>query len=406
VRPAVSQTLSTIELLPSLTAYVSLVPGPSGTFYGVTADGNLGFCNFGCGKVFQLTPTTGGWTQTTLHVFTGADGIWPAAGLLLDQSGNLFGTTYYGGTSQACLGLGCGVVFELSPDSDGHWTETTLYSFSGGVDGQSPTSIVLGPSGSLLGTTVFGGASTNCGTNGCGVLYQVLKGSNGQWQERVLSSFVGGVSGQNPVGIVENSSGVIYGAASGGVVEDACAGNYCGTLFRFTQTSGVWKETVLHTFHGNDGANPNGSLTIDSSGHIFGTTQWGGNVCRAPGCGVVFELALTNGAWKESVLHFFANGTDGQYPSGGLVFDAKGNLYGGTSNGGAVTGCNPFESGYCGQIFRLSPGSTGWHVSALYPTPAFYVPVGDLVFDSSGNLFGASCDEYYFLGGNIFTIAK
>src|SRR5208283_5451809 len=107
--------------------------------------------------------------------------------------------------------------------------------------------------------------------------------------------------------------------------------------FEVVQSGTTWKRAVIHTFHGSDGANVNGSLTLDKAGHIYGTPQWGGSGCAAaPGCGVVFELASAKGSWKEIVLHSFTNGSDGEYPSDGLVFDAKGNIYGGTSNGGEV----------------------------------------------------------------------
>jgi hypothetical protein len=405
--PAASQNLTTIELLPSLTTYVNLIPGPSGSFYGVSSGGGLARCSEGCGNVFQLTPSSGGgWTQTILHTFTGADGVWPQTGLLLDHAGNLYGTTFYGGSSsEGCLGNGCGVVFRLSRDLNGTWTETILYSFTGGADGQSPTGLVFGPSGSLIGTTIYGGSSS-CVSPGCGVLFEVSRGSNGKWQEKVLYNFKGGASGQNPKGIVANSSGDIYGAAGGGVIENACGGVYCGTVFEITGSRSGRKASLIHTFHGADGANVNGSLILDSAGNIFGTTQWGGKPCASPGCGVVFELASAKGTWKEAVLYSFANGTDGEYPSDGLAFDAEGNLYGGTSYGGSIENCNPFLDGACGQVFELSSVSGRWRINKEYATPNFYTPVGNLLFDSSGDLFGASCDEVYFNGGNIFEVVK
>jgi len=221
-----------------------------------------------------------------------------------------------------------------------------------------------------------------------------------------LYDFKGRASGQNPKGIVANSSGDIYGAAGGGVIENACGGIYCGTVFEITGSGSGRKASLIHTFHGADGANVNGSLILDSAGNIFGTTQWGGKPCASPGCGVVFELASAKGTWKEAVLYSFANGTDGEYPSDGLAFDAEGNLYGGTSYGGSIENCNPFLDGACGQVFELSSVSGRWRINKEYATPNFYTPVGNLLFDSSGNLFGASCDKVYFNGGNIFEVVK
>jgi uncharacterized repeat protein (TIGR03803 family) len=404
--PAQTPTVTTITTFPALTTYVNLIPDPSGTFYGVTGGGNVNLCEtMGCGTIFELAPSGGGlWTQTTLHTFTGADGAFPAAGIILDSRGNIYGTTSNGGASENCLGYGCGVVFELSRGSSGAWTESVLYSFSGGEDGSNPTTLALAPSGALVGTTVHGGNLSNCGGSGCGVLFELSRASGATWQEKVLFAFAGETSGQNPLGIAVDSSGAIFGTASGGIVQDACGGIYCGVVFEFTHGSSGWHESVVHTFRGPDGANVNPSLTFDGAGSVYGTTQWGGQGCSNPGCGVVFKLSPKNGAWTEAILHSFGDQADGGFPTDGLVFDGKGNIYGGTSNGSDITGCNPFVYGACGQIFKLSPDLGTWQISAEYPVPGWYTPVGDLLVDASGTVYGAACDEYYFSGGNAFEI--
>lgn len=404
---APAQTANTISLLPSLTTYANLVPGPSGTFYGVSNDGGLAHCDLGCGTVFQLSPSSGGtWTETVLHIFTGSDGIWPQSGLVVGPSGNLYGTTYYGGPtygSGACLGNGCGVVFEISKNSQNTWVETTLYAFNGGTDGSNPTALALGKSGDLIGATVAGGNSA-C-SSGCGVIFRVARNSSGAWQESSLLDFAGGFTGQYPLGILLDSSGNIFGTAGGG--RNACYAGYCGLVFKLAHTSAGWKESVLYRFRGPDGATPNPSLIFDSKGNIYGSTSEGGAGCTGqPGCGTVFQLSLKSGVWHESVIHAFADQLDGETPVDGLVFDTKGNLYGGTQFADNLVQCNEFQLGGCGQIFKLTPHSADWEITAEYATPGWFAPIGDLVADSSGTVYGSACDQLYFTGGAVFEIKE
>jgi hypothetical protein len=402
---AAAQTANTISDLPSLTTYANLVPGPAGSFYGVSNDGGLAFCNFGCGTVFQLSPSSGGtWKQTALHIFTGSDGIWPQSGLVVSPSGNLYGTTYYGGPtygSGACLGNGCGVVFELSRNSQNAWVETILYAFNGGQDGSNPTALALGKTGDLIGATVAGGNSA-CSA-GCGVIFRLARDSSGKWQESSLLSFAGGFTGQHPVGLLLDSSGNIFGAAGGG--RNVCYAGYCGLVFRLAHTSAGWKESVLYRFHGPDGSVPNPSLIFDSAGSIYGSTSQGGDGCTSvTGCGSIFRLSLKNGVWSESVVYAFTDQADGNTPVDGLVFDAKGNLWGGTQFADGLVQCNEFQYGTCGQVFKLTPHSGSWEI-ADYAMPEWFTPVGDLLVDASGTVYGSACDTTYFSGGAIFEIA-
>ncbi len=408
--PLNGQSVTTVALLAPLTTYVNLVPASSGKFYGILSTGNINSCDLGCGTIFELSPNSdGSWNQATLHTFTGADGAWPAAGIIIDIGGNIFGTTYYGGStygssSGPCITYGCGAVFELSPQAQGVWKETVLYDFTGGKDGWSPTGLAFRPSGSLVGTTIYGGSTTSC-SPGCGLVFQLEQETGGTWKESVLHSFPGGAAGQNPVGMTLDSSGNILGTAGGGL--NQCWAGYCGIVFKLSHSATGWQGSVVHSFHGSDGAQPNPSLTLDSAGNIYGTTYEGGNertVCAPVGCGVVFELSLKNGEWKESILHSFADQADGEFPTDGLALDAQGNIYGGTSNGGQIADCNPLVYGACGQIFVLSAKSGAWRVREEIPSPGWDTPVGALVVASSGRVFGASCDEYYDSGGYIFEI--
>ncbi len=145
----------------------TLIMDAAGNLYGTTMEGGQGgrgvICgNHGCGTVFELSPIVGGWTETVLHSFNGGDGNQPRAGLVMDAAGHLYGTTIQGGPY--CAPFGCGTVFELSPSGGGGWTETTLYNFQGQPDGAGPDApLILDSAGNLYGTTSQGG-SENAGT--------------------------------------------------------------------------------------------------------------------------------------------------------------------------------------------------------------------------------------------------
>lgn len=207
----------------------------AGNVYGTSEFGGIGFCNSGFGVVFKIDPSG---NETVLHAFdSGSDGANPFSVLLLDSEGNLYGTTQNGGTGQGCGFSGCGTVFELSPQKNGSWSETVLYSFcslSECADGERP---FLGPlvkdiSGNLYGTTSFGGAFRNCGggRDGCGTVFELRTDGS----EAVLHSFTGGADGADPFsGLVMDKTGNLYGtAAIGG---DTCFLNYtCGVVFEIT----------------------------------------------------------------------------------------------------------------------------------------------------------------------------
>ncbi len=250
-----------------------------------------------------------------LYSFAGGqDGAYPFSGVIFDQAGNLYSTTFSGGTA------GEGTVFELTPNQDGSWTESVLHSFSGGDGSNSVSSVILDTAGSLYGTTTSGGAADD------GTVFKLTPNGDGSWTESVLHSFKGGTDGIYPTAhgsLIFDAAGNLYGAtADGGQGSCGVWAPGCGTIFELTPNSdGSWTENVLYRFSGKDGANPDPTLIFDNSGNLYGTTEWGGKVSctnHYAGCGVVFELTPNaNGSWKESVLHRF-NGKDAGLPEAEL----------------------------------------------------------------------------------------
>jgi len=335
----------------------------------------------GCGVVYKLSPTAHGpWAETVLYSFTGgADGSEPWDPLIFDSSGNLYGTTSLGGNTTApnCVygsnyPSGCGVVFKLTPTGRGPWTESVLYTFSGGSDGGlSYGGLTFDSQGNLYGVTYLSGdTSVSCFTGfpGCGVVFKLAPTASGPWTETVLHAFTGGSDGGTPLfGVTLDSGGNVYGTTIyGGDTKTAqCLGGDgigvppgCGVVFELTQ--GTWDETALYTFTGgSDGAFDLSPLVFDLDGNLYGETTSGGDLA-APcpfgtelnaGCGVVFKLTPAwQGPWTESVLHAFSGGTDGWGPESNLLFDPDGNLYGVAEAGGNTSQCGGFG---CGVVFKL-----------------------------------------------------
>src|SRR5579863_4461458 len=286
-----------------------LVSDRGGNLYGGAGAGGMGF-----GAIFELSPTAGGWTITILHNFSGNDGSEPG-GVIFDAAGNMYGATTLGG-GNGCGGQGCGVIFELSPTSGG-WAETTLYTFTGGTDGGWPQGLTMDAKGNLYGAAYRGGNTVNC-NDGCGTLFRLVRTSN-SWNFRVLHTFTGGRDGGQPVGSLVIHSGTLYGAAQfGGNV--SCISGFaspgCGTLFTMTPTAGGGgKFGIIHTFSGgNDGDVPVGGLIFDRIGNAYGATGGGG----AADAGVVFKLKPGSTGWTEMVLHSFGGGSDGSSALGAL----------------------------------------------------------------------------------------
>jgi uncharacterized repeat protein (TIGR03803 family) len=291
------------------------------------------------GIAYKLSPSaTLPWTITTIYNFGSSytDGILPLDKLIIDKAGNLYGTTTQGGTGLQC-GNGCGTVFELSPQPDGTWTEKQLYLFTGGSDGGLPQAgLVLDDLGNLYGTTLSGG-NIKCSNNGCGVVFKLTPNANGTRTESVIHSFNGSADGADPLsGLIFDSAGNLYGTASaggtlnGGTVFELTPNGLGAwtesTLYNFQGGS-------------NDGANPDSYLSFDSAGNLYGTTVSGGVLnCEyyfEYGCGALFKLTPgSGGEWSESIVHFFGGSiSDGVQPLSGVLIDSSGNLFGATTGG-------------------------------------------------------------------------
>jgi len=340
----------------------------AGNFYGTTDWGGRGW-----GTVFELSLNgNGGWNETVLYSFTGfADGAYPYySPVIFDSVGNLYGTTSWGGD-------GNGVVFELSPAGTS-WTETVLYTFAGGKDGSHPANgLIMDPSGNLYGTTVAGGGRGSKGTvfelspsgggwtekviyavkttpagltmDGAGnifgvttsTVFELSPNGKGGWNPTVIHTFTGrprdGAKAQGTP--VLDQAGNLYGTTRLGGAKNQ------GTVYSLNPGGKGWQENVLYSFQGGkkDGNQPYAGIVFDAAGNIYGTTYGGGN----SGDGTVFKLApVGGGTYQESILWSF-NGTDGWHPSDSLSLDSAGNLYGTTSAGGS--------SRLNGVVFEVTP---------------------------------------------------
>jgi uncharacterized repeat protein (TIGR03803 family) len=364
-----------------------------GNLYGITTSGPSGYgClgNEGCGAVYRLKPNSDGtWTETVVHAFNGSDGAYPLSSLLYDAHGNLYG-------SASGEGYYPDVVYQLTPGSNGTWTESVLYQFTGCPSGNGcdPGELTFDATGNIYGTTRFAGlndagtafslnrssgwqerllhtfdyhlndggggplgaitfdADSNLygttlggGAYNSGVVYKLTKQGSVFWQQTVLYAFARGSDGSAPWGVIFGPDGSLYGVTqSGGYQGTVHCFLGCGTVFRLTPNSdGTWTKTVLYAFRGGrrDGADPIERLAFDQAGNIYGVTAAGGiysddNLsCRVYGCGTVFRLTPSSGGqWTESIAHFFTGGLDGSNPDGALAIDGAGNLYGVASSSG------------------------------------------------------------------------
>jgi uncharacterized repeat protein (TIGR03803 family) len=334
-----------------------------------------------------FTPARAG--AETLYNFNGKSGSQPDSRLIFDANGALYGTAFYGGASQTNTVSGYGVVFRLTPPASGtgRWTETVLHSFMGGLSGgRYPMGdLVMDAQGALYGVVEMGGP------HGGGYAYKLTPPASGTgaWTQTVLHGFGASSDGNNPVGgLVFDTHGALYGTASYGG-----AGGY-GIVYKLTPPvsgAGAWKETILYSFKGQpDGSYPFGSLLIDASGALYGVTLWGGDTVTASNYGTVYKLTPSGtGTWTETVLHSFKGATvlDGAWPHGGLIFDKSGALYGVTSSGGVPMYNN-------GTIYKLMPPAIAggqWTEAILHKfTVTLNDPVGNLVLDPQGNLYGVT----------------
>jgi uncharacterized repeat protein (TIGR03803 family) len=308
-----------------------------------------------------------------LYTFEGSPNAAFPSGTLVNSKEGLYGATSAGGNI-GCGRNGCGVLFKL----DNTGKETVIYSFCDQpdcADGVYPNGVIGDSKGNLYGTTDEGGASK------AGVVFKLSKAG----KETVLYSFCAQSSctdGAYPyAGVVRNVKEGLYGTTYSGGTSGS------GTVFKLS-TNG--KETVLHSFTGGaDGANPLGEMIEDSQGNLYGTTYYGGDLsCGSEGlgCGVVFKVSK---AGRETVLHSFKSGSDGQYPTAGVIRDAEGNLYG-TTRGGGSTACLLG----CGTVFKLSKMGKETILHLFTGAADGANPESGLIRDTEGNLYGTT-----YLGG-------
>lgn len=348
----------------------SLIGDASGNLYGTTLIGGTSFK----GTVFELVNRSGTFSEQILYTFTGgSDGEYPQAGLLMDASRNLYGTTASGGSH------GMGTVFELVNNS-GTYTEQILYNFSGGNDGFPAAGLIVDASGNLFGTT--GGPSST------GTVFELVK-HPGAYSEQILYAFTGHSDGGYPqAALFMDASGNLFGTTELG------GSNNNGTVFELKNNSGTYTEQTLYSFAGgNDGATPDSTLVMDNSGNLYGATQSGGTSNN----GTVFELVNQGaGTYAEQVLHSFTGGNDGANPYAGPIMDALGNLIGTTTYGGP---------GGAGTVFALVNRSGTYIEQVLYSFSGGSdgsFPESSLSMDGFGNLYGTTYSGGAHGEGTVF----
>jgi hypothetical protein len=353
-----------------------LADDANGHIYGVLWGGGT---TYG-GVVYKLSPNANGvMTENILHTFSGGDDGRAPTNILMDGGGNLYVSVQFGAVT-SCL-QGCGAIVGLSPLANGSWSTKVLYQFPGGFAGEHPYLSLIDAQGNLYGNTENGqiweltktpggvwkrkvlvrtndnlalpraidGAGNIYGTSaslvgcfdGCGYVFELSRSSDGAYTETVIYSFTGGSDGAEPVTVLLDANGNLFGAAGyGGSTAECTQG--CGTLFELTPSSSGYSESTLHTFNKLlDGEYPS-CLQMDASGNLY-VSLYGGGVA---GGGVVLEFSLaSNGIWQYSTLYSFSGGKGGG-DTYQIILDSSGNVYG-TSLFNGSTGN--------GMIYELSP---------------------------------------------------
>jgi uncharacterized repeat protein (TIGR03803 family) len=349
------------------TPQAGLVRDSSGNLYGTTASGG----SAGSGVVFKINAQG---KISVLHTFNVSDGSFPRSDLALNNK-TLYGTTLSGGAADA------GTVFRIATSGKGF---KTLYSFTGQDDGSNPGSgVIQDAQGNLYGTTEDGGVFLS------GTLYRLSKSGN----LTVLHSFTSGSDGAMPMAEpILDASGNLYGTTEfGGAANGNCVGLQagCGVVYKVSPKG---KLTVLHKFTNrkNDGAYPLGTLLLDASGNLYGTTSGGGGPNNF---GTVFKIG-SKGKFTE--LHSFDGGTpDGEGPQAALVRDSSGNLYGTTTYGG--------NSSNSGTVFKITAKGTEV-ILHRFNAKNGTGPQGGLLLDPNGALYGVTVSGGTSDAGVVFKI--
>lgn len=342
-----------------------------------------------CALTAVAMPSAQAQTFSVIHSFSGGeDGYTPYAGVTIDQSGNLYGTTSEYGTDAG------GNVYQMKRTGGG-WILKTLSNLANYQGGFLPFGRpVIGPGGALYVTTFYGGNGF-CGEFACGTVtslrppQNVCRSVSCPWTATTSYSF-SGPDGNGPelVDPVFDSAGNMYGSTYEG------GANYSGNVFQLTRSNGQWAGTSIHDFSGPDGYLPYSSVTLDAQGNVYGTTWMGG----PDNNGVLYRLTNSGSGWTYTMLYGFPGTLNGTGPVGGLVLDQAGNLYGATATGG---------SGGGGTVYELSPSGGGWNFSLLYSFTATGYnpgPLNSLALDAAGNLYGATYRGGAFGFGTAFKL--
>ena len=335
--------------------------------------------------VFVLTVASSGaaYAQAfqVIYNFTGGpDGAQPYAGLTMRGRG-LYGTTFAGNS-----GSNWGVVYQLRQVGSG-WIFSQLQLF----DGTLSSGITFGPDGTLYGTS-----PNNLAGYKHGYVYNLLppvsavcSATHCPWLATVIYGFSGGADGGSPRygNLIFDQPGNMYGTTSVG-------GTGHGVVYEMSHSGGGWTEQPLYAFAGTpDGADPYGGLVFDNAGNLYGMTTQGGSA----GFGTVFELSPSGGGWTEKVIYNFQGGSDGDYPTAGLLIDQSGNLYGSSSDGGTGGG---------GTVFDLTPSGGSWTYNLIYSFTGGTRcgPWATLSMDGAGNLYGTTVCDGANNDGNVFEL--
>ena len=396
--------------------------GQNGTLYGTTYGGGPNLCSiaegtYSCGTVFTLTPVKGGgWTESVIFSFSGADGAWPAAGVTFGTNGKLYGTTEIGGG-------GGGTVFELTPPSvaGGTWTQSVPYTFPSGrgsPDHTPEAAVLVFPNGTLYTTA----------TTGSAIQLAPPTAPGRSWREDTIFTFgYYEPEGSAPYSGFVSVGGTLYGTTYFGSDEYCGFDSGCGAVYALEPppvVGGAWTGISIHSFTGNpDGESPFAELTDGPGGILYGTTYLGGSgAYGAPcyvnggGCGTVFQLtppAAPGGVWTETVIYSFSglNG-DGAYPSASVVLGKNGALYGATQYGGdATANCSYYGASGCGTVFELTPPALPgepWTETILHSFTGQNgdgaVPMAGLTLSVQGVLYGATSAGGSAGLGTVFSI--
>jgi uncharacterized repeat protein (TIGR03803 family) len=336
--------------------FAGLIMDSSGNLYGTAQDGGSDFA----GTVFKIDPSG---AATVLHDFNySLDGGYPAAGLIMDSQGNVYGTTSFGGSN------GTGTVFKIDPSG----TEFVLLTLNSTYGIFPFAGLIMDSQGNLYGTTSSGGLNS-CS---CGTVFKI----DSSGTPTVFHNFIG-TDGKYPLaGLIMDSSGNLYGTATNG------GSNGAGTVFKIDPSGAT---TVLHSFNpSTDGGYPEAGLIMDSSGNLYGTTTARGSVANG---GTVFKIDPSG---NLTVLHIFG-GSDGLQPYAGLIMDSSSNLYGTTAYGG---------SNGAGTVFKIDPSGTETVLHSFNSSIDGGYPYAGLVMDPLGNLYGTTAFGGANFDGTVFEI--